>query len=401
VVFVRHALPGERVRARVTEGGEASRYLRADAVEVLAASEERVEPPCPFAGPGRCGGCDWQHATLPAQRRLKGDVVAEQLRRLAGLDLQVTVEELPGHPDGLGWRTRVQHGVDGQGRLGYHRHRSHDILAVDRCPISHAEVARVGHLRRTWPRVERVEVAASPAAGERLVVVAPRPEARRAQLPDVDASLAVTGPDGSLDRVRGRTWLREPVALPEGERDFRVTGAGFWQVHPAAAETFLGVVLQQLDPQPGERALDLYCGVGLFAAALSARVGPTGAVAGVEGDARALADARRNLHDRPGVQLHHGSVAASLPAALAALPGGGADLVVLDPPRVGAGREVVEAVCATRPRAVSYVACDPAALARDVRTAAEQGYSLAALRAFDAFPMTHHVECIALLVPTA
>ncbi len=230
-------------------------------------------------------------------------------------------------------------------------------------------------------------------------MVTPRADSRRAHLPDVDASLAAVGADGTLERVRGRTWLREPVGVGDWRQDFRVTGAGFWQVHPAAAETFAAVVLDQLEPRPGEQALDLYCGVGLFAAALAARVGPGGAVAGVEGDARALADARRNLHDRPGVRLHQGAVADLLPDALAGLPGGRVDLVVLDPPRVGAGRAVVEAVCAAGPRAVSYVACDPAALARDVRTAREHGYGLAALRAFDAFPMTHHVECIALLTP--
>ncbi len=403
VVFVRHALPGERVRARITEGSTASRFLRADAIEVIEASADRVPSPCPAAGPGLCGGCDWQHATPKAQRRLKSDVVREQLRRLAGLDLDVTVEALPGSDDGLGWRTRVQHGVDPEGRLGYHRHRSHDVLAVTECPISHPELAGVGHLAQVWPRTARVDVAAAPTTGERIVVVTPAsPTGRRLTLPEVDASVAVAAVDDRaqpLTRVKGRTKIRETVTVGEWTRDFRVTGAGFWQVHPAAAATFVGVVLDQLEPRPGERALDLYSGVGLFAAALADRVGPSGAVAAVEGDARAVADARRNLHDLPGVQLHQGVVAGRLDDALAALPGGAADIIVLDPPRVGAGRDVVERLCAAAPRAISYVACDPAALARDIRTAADHGYRLAALRAFDAFPMTHHVECIALLVP--
>jgi tRNA/tmRNA/rRNA uracil-C5-methylase (TrmA/RlmC/RlmD family) len=403
VVFVRHALPGEQVRAQITEGGEGARYLRADAVEVLRPSLDRVRPPCPSAGPGRCGGCDWQHATPEAQRALKADVVREQLHRLAALDLDVTVEALPGPDDGLGWRTRVQHGVDAQGRLGYRRHRSHDVLAVGECPISHPDLVQVGHLQRPWPRVSRVDVAAAPTTGERIVVVTPAAGAtRRAALPDLDASVAVTDPDdltAPLTRVRGRTWLRETVTVGDWHRDFRVTGAGFWQVHPAAAETFVAAVLEQLDPQPGERALDLYSGVGLFAAALADRVGPTGSVAAVEGDARAVADARRNLHDLPGVRLHRGAVGRLLPAALADLPGGQADIVVLDPPRAGAGRTVVERLCAAGPRAISYVACDPAALARDIAIAADHGYRLAALRAFDAFPMTHHVECVALLIP--
>jgi tRNA/tmRNA/rRNA uracil-C5-methylase (TrmA/RlmC/RlmD family) len=402
VVFVRHTLPGEIVRARVTEGGEGSRYLRADAVEILSASPDRVAPPCPYSGPGACGGCDWQHAGLPAQRALKAAVVREQLHRLARLDVDVTVEPLGDRADGLGWRTRVQHGVDGNGRLGFRRHRSHDVLAVDACPITHESVAAVGHLGVSWPGAGSVEVAAAAGGAERLVVVTPRdPEGRRLRLPEVDASVAVVDagagePGPALQRVKGRTWVAEQVAVGDWRREFRVTGAGFWQVHPAAATTFVATVLDLLAPRAGERALDLYSGVGLFAAALAHRVGPSGAVVAVESDARAVADARRNLHDLDQVRLVRGAVAKALPEALAGLPGGVADVVVLDPPRVGAGRRVVEQLCQSGPRAICYVACDPAALARDVATAGEQGYQLAALRAFDAFPMTHHVECVAL-----
>ena len=165
-------------------------------------------------------------------------------------------------------------------------------------------------------------------------------------------------------------------------------------MHPGAAQALLDAVLAATGPAPGERALDLYCGVGLFAAGLAARVGSTGTVVGVEGDARAVADARRNLHDVPWVRLQVGDVDAALGAGV-----GGADVVVLDPPRTGAGPEVVERVLALRPRVVAYVACDPASLARDVRTASGLGYRLTALRAFDLFPMTHHVECVATLTP--
>jgi tRNA/tmRNA/rRNA uracil-C5-methylase (TrmA/RlmC/RlmD family) len=403
VVFVRHALPGEVVRARVTEGGEGSRFLRADAVEVLHASADRVAPRCPASGPGRCGGCDWQHASLPAQRELKAAVVREQLTRLAGLDWPVTVEALPGVEDGLGWRTRVQHGVDDQGRLGYRRHRSHDMLAVESCPITHPDVAKVGHLGRRWSGANAVEVVAPAGGDQRLVIVTPDPSlSGRIRLPDVDGSMAVAEPDreaGPLTRVRGRTWITERVTVDGWTREFRITGGGFWQVHPAAAETLVRTALEQLEPRAGEAALDLYSGVGLFAAALADRVGPAGAVAAVEGDARAVADARRNLHELPQVQLHRGSVRRLLPTALAGLPGGRVDVVVLDPPRIGAGREVVEALCAAGPRAICYIACDPAALARDVEIASRHGYPLTALRAYDAFPMTHHVECVALLSP--
>jgi tRNA/tmRNA/rRNA uracil-C5-methylase (TrmA/RlmC/RlmD family) len=364
VVFVRHALPGERVRVVVTEGKGTSSYWRADAVEVLDASPDRVPPPCPWAGPGRCGGCDLQHASLPAQRRLKAAVVAEQMARLAGLDVEVDVEEVPGAPDGLGWRTRVQWAVDPDGRAGLRRHGSHEVLPVDRCRIAHGLVTAAGVTERSWPNEESVEVSASTATGETLVL-----------------------PGG-----RGDGAVSEVV----GERSFRVTGGGFWQVHPGAATTLLSAVLDGLDPRPGESVLDLYCGVGLFAASLAGRVAPGGRVTGVESDRVAVADARHNLGDLPHVRVESGRVDHVLRRPHLRR----ADLVVLDPPRSGAGKSVVSLLSRVRARRIAYVACDPAALARDVRWFGERGYVLGSLRAFDLFPMTHHVECVAILEPT-
>ena len=143
-VFVRHALPGERVVAQVTEGHAGDRYLRADAVEILDASPDRVEAPCAYAGPGGCGGCDWQHASPQAQRRLKAVVVEEQLFRLAGIKRTVEVEQAPGTPDGLGWRTRVQFAVDAEGRAGLRRSRSHEVVPVAACAIASPGVEEVG-----------------------------------------------------------------------------------------------------------------------------------------------------------------------------------------------------------------------------------------------------------------
>ena len=397
VVFVRHALPGERVVVEVGEGADDDRFWRGDAVEVLEPSPDRITPPCPFAGPGRCGGCDWQHATLPAQRRLKADVVREQLARLAGLDVPVQVEPVPGPgvdvERGLGWRTRVQLGADGSGRLGFRRHRSHDLQLVDDCLIASPVVRELEVPRQPWPGAAGVEVIA-PAAGEdRLVLVSPA-SAERPRTPRLPpgTSLAVRAPDG-LRRERGRTWVAETVDLPGGARTFRVTGSGFWQVHAGAAAALAGAVQDALGPREGERALDLYAGAGLFAASLAQAVGETGSVLAVEGDRRGAADARRNLHDLRQVTVVHGRVDERLAGATAA------DVVVLDPPRTGANHRVVDAVARLAPRAVAYVACDPAALGRDVAHFARAGYRLEMLRAFDLFPQTGHVECVALLVP--
>ncbi|MGZ4639522.1 MAG: class I SAM-dependent RNA methyltransferase [Actinomycetes bacterium] len=372
VVFVRHALPDELVRVVVTDGGPHSSYWRADAVEVLEAGAGRVAPPCPWAGPGRCGGCDWQHASLETQRALKAQVVREQLARLAGIEREVVVEAVPGDRDGLDWRTRVTYAVDATGRAGLRAHRSHRVVPLDRCRIAHPLVQAVSVADRTWPPEGTVDISAAPGTGERVVLV-----------------------DGAVDR--GLSVLRDnEVAVVEavGGRTFRVSGGGFWQVHPGAPEALRTAVLDALDPHPGDKALDLYGGVGLFAAALAQRVGPEGRVTLIESDRVAVADARHNLADLPAVRIERGRV----DHVLRRLRLGRADVVVLDPPRSGAGRAVVELVSRVRARRVAYVACDPAALARDLKWFAERDYILTDLRAFDLFPMTHHIECVATLV---
>ena len=394
MLFVRHTLPGERVVAKITEGSDGDRYLRADAIAIITPSADRVAPRCPVARPGMCGGCDWQHVTLEAQRRLKADVVREQLQRLAGLDVEVVVEPVPGDADGLDWRTRMQFAVGDGDALGLRKHRSHEVVPVATCPIAHPGVDAAGVTASAWPGVRAVEVAVPSAPGEAPLVVV-EPVAGRPRLPELAASVAVAGAS-SLERVTGRTWVREAVETGDWQRDFRVTGSGFWQVHPGAAATLVAAVLQSLAPRAGEQALDLYAGVGLFAAALGDAVGPAGAVLAVESDPRAVRDARRNLHDLPHVGITHGRVDRVLAGMLR--QGLTADLVVLDPPRTGAGRTVIDQVCAAQPRSVAYIACDPAALARDVDYAARHGYRLAGVRAFDMFPMTAHVECLATLV---
>ena len=355
VVFVRHALPGERVTVEITE--DSGRFLRGDAVEIHQASPARVTPPCPYAGPGACGGCDFQHVDLAEQRRLKAAVVTEQLSRLAGLDREVVVEPVlatsrpdgsgggpgsgdsPGDgsavDDGLRWRSRMQYVALPDDQRGLRVHRSHDVVVVDDCRIA--------------------------------------------------------APDA---REPGEGTLVETVVTAHGTRSFEVAADGFWQPHVEAPRVLVESVLEVLAPRPGESVLDLYAGVGLFAAYLAEAVGPTGSVLAVEGDRTASSLSGRNLSDLPWAASIAGRVDRVLHRGVER-----PDLVVLDPPRVGAKRQVVRQVAALAPRAVAYVSCDPAALARDLAYFAEQGYELASLRAFDLFPMTQHIECVALVVP--
>jgi tRNA/tmRNA/rRNA uracil-C5-methylase (TrmA/RlmC/RlmD family) len=383
VVFVRHALPGELVAAQITS--ETNSYLRADAVDVLEASPDRVAPPCPHAGPGRCGGCDWQHIALPVQRSLKAALIAEQLQRLAGIHPAVEVEVVPGVAEGLGWRTRVQFAVDRSGRAGLRRHRSHDVEPIDRCLIAAPGVEAVGAEGHLWPGAAEVEVVASPDGAQRVASVTSAGR-RLGPLPDVDAGIIADGrpvrpPYGVRHTIFGRT--------------FEVAAGVFWQVHPGAAETIARAVLDGLEPRPGDKVLDLYAGAGLFAALLGDAVGPAGSVLAVERDRRASAGAARNTADQPHVKVRTATVDPRLIASRAART----DLVVLDPPRAGAGKAVAGALAGLSPRRVAYVACDPASFARDLGILLGAGWTMPGLRAFDIFPMTEHVELVAILEP--
>lgn len=374
VVFVRHALPGERVRIHVTDRSKS--FLRADAVEIIEAAPGRVESPCEYAGPGRCGGCDFQHVDPAAQRALLGDVVREQLLRLAGITWDGEVEAVD--PDALGWRTRMQFAVDADGRPGLRKHRSHEIIPVERCLIAHPDLPQV--LGRTWD-ADSVESIVS-STGDRLLVT-------DASISDeVEAEVdGVVADDGTTRGGRGSVTERVLAA------DFRVSGSGFWQVHPDAATTLVEAVVEAAELAAGETVLDLYAGVGLFTTFLADEVGDDGVVLSVESDRVGTRDARRNLHDFPQVRL----VAEPVERALrTGSLGESADVIVLDPPRTGA-KKAVAGIAALSPRRIVYVACDPAALARDLASFASRGYALESLRAFALFPMTHHVECVAVL----
>jgi tRNA/tmRNA/rRNA uracil-C5-methylase (TrmA/RlmC/RlmD family) len=382
VVFVRHTLPGERVVARVTEGRVGDSFVRADAVEVLDAAPGRVERPCPYAVPGQCGGCDFQHASLDTQRALKADVVREQFARIAKTDVSVEVRPVPGDEEGLRWRTRVEFAVDATGRAGLRGHRSRHVVPVEDCLIATRGVIDSGVLDTEWPDVDSVDVVDAAHPDEPVLVPVP----------------ARTSDGGSAAEPSGGL-VGERAVDGDWEGEYVVAARGFWQVHPGAASTFLSRVVDLLGAGPGDRVLDLYAGSGLFTMRLGELVAPDGFVLGVEGDARAVDNGIGNTEHLENVEWRANRVDRELRSLVS--QGISADLAVLDPPRTGAGKDVMAQLARLAPRRVVYVACDPSALARDVKAAAEHGYALVSLEAWDAFPMTHHVECIAVLEPVA
>ena len=362
VIFVRHAIPGENCTIQITSTG--SSFNRADVVSVKTPSKFRVEAPCTFAHRNGCGGCDFQHISIDHQRTLKSDVIAEQFSRIAKIDLRVDVEEVG---ESTHWRTRAIATTDRDGKLGFYKSRSHSIAPVTDCIIcvegmNFSEIAS-----RDLKGDVRVEISSS-NTGERSIALAPTRGEEKARLTE--------GPAVLHENVLGRS--------------LEVSQESFWQSHKKAPEVLTQVVLDFAQLKTGEHVLDLYGGVGLFAAAIVDAVGPTGHVDLIEGSKVATADAARNFASSSNITIAAGDVAQLLPRITAA------DVVVLDPSRDGAGKETVAHIARLTPRAIVYVACDPAALARDTAYLADHSYSLVKVRAFDLFPMTHHIECVAL-----
>ncbi len=394
VVFVRLSLPGERVRVRITEARRGS-FCRGDVVSVLTADPERVEAPCMHFHPGGCGGCDFQHASGDRQRELKATVVAEQLQRLAGLDVPVTVEELPG--GGFGWRTRVRWALDPEGRIGPRAVRSHRVVGVNLSAPCLIAAPGLNELAATADVPAGVKRPASAGISQRRQGRQLRGRAARPELPEVVLTAAGDG-------ARLAIWPDQPghhdlPAVTEHAvgRDFSVAADGFWQVHPAAADTLAGAVAAALVGVDlgGGSAWDLYGGVGLFTQVLADVVGIDGTVISVEGDRTASSLAVANMAALPQVSVVLGAVENAiddLPETV--------DAVVLDPPRAGAGPALCGQIASRAPSVIVYVACDPAALGRDTAALMSAGYRLDSLRSFDCFPQTHHIECVARFLPT-
>ncbi|HKE98048.1 MAG TPA: TRAM domain-containing protein [Actinomycetes bacterium] len=386
-VFIAGAIPGERVRVRVVD--ERKRFARAELVEVLQASPDRITPPCPHFGPGRCGGCTWQHLRPAAQAALKARLVREQLAHVGGLH-EVEVREplrpqAPGQPQGFGYRQRATLTAGPDGRLGFLKSGSHEVHPVDRCPLLAASLQELPARLGRQPAGSRVRLRAG-ARGERLVVLEAGAAARVPPAEDADGALAWASvqANGKVRDGRGVPFVNEKVA---GAR-FHVGAASFFQVHREGAEALVRLVDRALRPRTRDVLVDVYAGVGLFAATVGAGVR---SVIAIESWKPAAKDAERNLRRHPRARVLKEDALRSLRGLNAA------DVMVLDPPRSGAGRDVIRQVARLAPRAVALVSCDPAALARDLRAFVDEGFDVAWVQPVDLFPQTAHVETVTAL----
>ena len=390
VLFVRHGLPGERVIAEITE--EHPRWARADAIEILEPSPDRINPACPAAGPGGCGGCDFQHVDLAVQRNLKAMLLEEQLRRVAKIDHTVVVEAVEGA--GLGNRTRIRFGVDELGRLGMRRHGSHDIVAIDHCPLGVEAIGNLDLDEEVWPAGADVEVVA--VTGSAPIAYAVLDEEEGADDGESIDDLSPVGDDvisEEDDQVEDESGSGLLTTTVLGE-EFTVSPGVFWQIHQRAPEVLTQAVLEGLDLREGDRVLDLYCGAGLFTLPIARLVGHSGRVIGIEAADVAAIDAIGNLGDLPQSRILNTTVTgASLRDHLA-----GASRCVLDPPRRGVDRSALLALAGSAVmERIVMVSCDPATFARDLRLLLDQGFSIASIRAFDLFEMTEHIEIVCVV----
>ena len=356
VIFVRYGITGEEAVVEITS--TSSKLARGDAIEILRASEDRVVPPCKYAVPGGCGGCDFQHIEISAQLELKRSVIREQFSRLGRIEIDLDV--LPVEPtNGLHWRTRMDFAISKNGKPGLYSARSKEVTEIDKCLIAVEAIHDPTMFARNWKGEHRLEVAVS-SSGEKNVSRGGR---------------SISGP----------TQLHEVV----GEHTYQISPTSFWQSHSAAPQTLTKLVMDLMALRPGDQVCDLYGGVGLFTAPMAEDVGDIGKVHLIESSHRATQDALKIFEKMKNVVVHSGRVEQKLPLI------NRVDVILLDPPRTGAGEMVIKQMLAKKPRTIVYVSCDPASMARDARALEEGGYHLNHIVGFDLFPMTQHVECVA------
>ena len=356
VIFVRYGITGEEAVVEITS--VSSKLARADVVEVIKASKDRVVPPCKYAVPGGCGGCDFQHIDITAQSELKRSVIREQFSRLGKIEIDLDVKTLE-PASGLNWRTRMDFAISKGGKPGLYSARSKEVVEIDKCLIAVEAINDPAMFSRNWKGDDRLEVAVS-NSGEKNVSRGGR---------------SISGP----------TQLHEVV----GEHTFEISPTSFWQSHVAAPSTLTKLALDLMALRPGDQVCDLYGGVGLFTAAIAEDIGDIGKVHLIESSHRATQDALKIFEKQKNVLIHSGRVEQKLPLI------NRVDVILLDPPRTGAGEMVVKQMLAKKPRTIVYISCDPASLARDARAIEDGGYHIDYLVGFDLFPMTHHVECVA------
>ena len=392
VIFVPYGLPGENVRVEISQ--DKGRYAFASIIEVLTPSEDRAEPRCPYFGPGRCGGCQWQHASYQAQLRFKASIVADQLARIGGI---ATPAVLPADPDPAGWayRNHAQFHPALPRGLGFLRdtgrsargNGGQEVVAIDACPILHSLLSDLyTTLDIDLDGIARVSLRAGTATGQCMIIFEMENDLAPALETDLPISCVLLLADGLYVNLVGGNHITEVVE----EHSYRISPPSFFQINSSQAGQLVRRVLEHLDLRGDETVLDAHCGVGLFTTHLAERAG---LVVGIEMNPAAVDDLMENSAHLNNVEVIEGRIKTALPDLDVSL-----DAAVVDPPRTGMDRFALDALVKQRPSRIVYVSCDPATLARDAKRLTRAGYQLVEVQPVDMFPQTHHIETVTLFV---
>ena len=355
VIFVRHAITGEKAVVRITS--VTSKIAHGDAIEILSSSQDRVSSQCIYAGPSGCGGCDFQHISIEAQRIFKKFIIQDQFKRIAKIDIEPELIHVEPE-NGLHWRTRFDFSISKNGKAGFFSYKTKEVCEIDKCMIAVEKINGSDLFQRKWKGKERVEVSVSSIDEMNI---------RR-------AGRSISGPSQLHQIVENEQLIISPDS--------------FWQSHLNAPQALVKLVMQYMDLKPGDKVCDLYGGAGLFTSPILKRIQEIGVVHLVENDRRCIKDAKKIFRKNKNVIIHAGKVEEKLSNIK------DVDVILLDPPRNGAGKKVINEIISKNPKSIIYVSCDPASLARDTKLLIETSFSLDKITGVDLFPMTHHIECV-------
>lgn len=356
VIFVRHALPNEKVEAQLISLAPGKKSWFAQTIKVINGSKFRRNSPCTFFKINGCGGCDWMHTTASYQRQLKLAILIEQLERLGNTPNAQDICRMNDlDPDEKNWRTKIRLAVNENGELGFRKFRSNEIQIIDKCLIADEKINQVlPTLTNLAPEIE-IEIVKN------------------------DSQVLVLKEDENFK-----------INRKVKDNFVEASGTGFWQIHPKAIDVLSDLIENEIKEMSINSFLDLYAGVGVFAGVIL-KTSPDSQGVVIESDKYAFESAKKNLQQFKKVKVIKQNVENWIDKNREKY-----DLVVLDPPRAGAGIKVMRSVCKKVNKKIIYIACDPASLARDTAVAKVNGWKLEKIEAFDFFPMTHHFESVAV-----
>ena len=355
IIFVRHSITGEKANVKITAVN--SKFAFGDAVEILKKSKDRVNAPCKYAHPEGCGGCDFQHIDLKTQLNFKKIVIQDQFKRIAKIDINPDLI-IADSNNGLNWRSRLNLGISENKKLGLRSHKSNNIIEIDECLIALKEINNLDVFNKHWENNDNIKISCSS---------------------ENDITISHLG-----EKISGSDKLKEVV----GDNKFNISPQSFWQSHKSAPGIILEQVLKFANIKKGERVCDLYGGVGLFTLPISKIIGENGEVHLIETNRTCIDDANEMFTDLKNIFIHHGTVEKKLGSIKKI------DTIILDPPRNGISKQVINQMIEKKPHTIVYVSCNPSTLARDTKIFLNNKYELTNVVGLDLFPMTHHVECV-------